>query len=83
MRTTVRLDDGLMQAVREHATRRGRTVTSVLEESLRRLLAEADRVERPERVALPVSDVCGGLLPGVDLDDSASLADVMDEPVRR
>lgn len=82
MRTTVRLDEGLLHAVKEYARQGNRTVTSVLEEALRRLLADAERPRATESVLLPVSTADGGLLPGVDLDDSAALADLMDEPVR-
>lgn len=82
MRTTVRLDEGLLLAVKEYARQGNRTVTSVLEEALRRLLADAERPRAAESVSLPVSTAAGGLLPGVDLDDSAALADLMDEPAR-
>lgn len=82
MRTTVRLDEGLLRAVKDYATQSNRTVTSVLEEALRRLLADAERPRPPARVVLPVSTAGGGALPGVDLDDSAALADLMDGPAR-
>lgn len=83
MRTTVRLDDGLLRAVKQYAAAADRTVTSVLEEALRRLLADVDRQPSRPRSALPVSTAGGGLLPGVDLDDSAALAELMDEPAGR
>jgi hypothetical protein len=34
---------------------------------------------RAERVQLPVSRATGGVLPGIDLNDSADLLDRMDE----
>lgn len=80
MRTTVRLDEGLLQEVKAYAAGGNRTVTSVLEEALRRLLAEAERQSAADAVQLPVSTAGGGLLPGVDLDDSAALAELMDGP---
>ncbi len=83
MRTTVRLEEGLLRAVKDYAFQSNRTVTSVLEEALRRLLAEAGRSPAPERAVLPTSTAGGGLLPGVDLDDSAALAELMDGPSGR
>lgn len=83
MRTTVRLDEGLLRAVKQYAVGADRTVTSVLEEALRRLLADVDRQPPRPRSALPVSTAGGGLLPGVDLDDGAALAELMDEPAGR
>lgn len=53
-------------------------MTSVFEEALRRLLSEAEQRDKRERVELPVSAATGGILPGVDLDDSAALLDVME-----
>ncbi|MBA2391052.1 MAG: DUF2191 domain-containing protein [Geodermatophilaceae bacterium] len=79
MRTTVRLDEGLFRAVKQYAATADRTVTSVLEEALRRLLAEVDRQPSIPRPVLPLSTAGGGLLPGVDLDDGAALAELMDE----
>ncbi|MGH3803885.1 MAG: hypothetical protein ACRDTD_27895, partial [Pseudonocardiaceae bacterium] len=61
-----------------HAARQGRSLTSVFEEALRRLLTESERHEERTRVELPVSVASGGVLPGVDLDDSAALLDVME-----
>lgn len=73
----MRLDDALLLTVKRYAAQHGRTVTSVLEEALRRLLSEAERAGQRQPVALPVSSVGGGLQPGVDLDDGAALADLM------
>lgn len=78
MRTTLRVDDELLRRAKSYAARRGRSLTSVFEEALRRLLAEAEQLDKRERVELPVSAATGGVLPGVDLDDSAALLDVME-----
>lgn len=77
MRTTVRLPDDLMKAVKQHAVDTNRTLTDVIEEALRAALArgESDRVREPVRLPTYGS---GGALLGVDLDDSASLLDLMD-----
>lgn len=78
MRTTLRVDDELLRRAKSHAARQGRSLTSVFEEALRRLLAEAERAGQRQQVELPVSSAGGGVLPGVDLDDSAVLLDVME-----
>ena len=78
MRTTLRVDDELLRQAKSHAARQGRSLTSIFEEALRRLLAESQRQEERKRVELPVSAATGGVLPGVDIDDSAALLDVME-----
>lgn len=59
------------------AARTGRTLTAVIEEALRAALAPR-RARGRERVELPTFG-SGGLLPGVDLDDTASLLDAMED----
>jgi len=78
VRTTLRVDDELLRRAKSYAARRGRSLTSVFEEALRRLLSEAERLDKHERIELPVSAATGGVLPGVDLDDSAALLDVLE-----
>ncbi len=53
-------------------------MTTLIEEGLRLVLAQTHQPPRRERVILPVSKSSGGVLPGVDLNDSASLEDVME-----
>jgi plasmid stability protein len=79
MRTTLHLDDDLMAEVKALAARRHRTMTSVVEESLRRLLADALQPPQRRRVKLPVSTRTGGPRPGVDLNNNAALQDLLDE----
>ena len=77
MRTTVNLPDELLARAKQYAAATHRTLTSVLEEGLRAVL---DRPRRPEG-SVPVRLVTygsGGLRPGVDLDDTAALLDVME-----
>lgn len=78
MRTTLRVDDELLRRAKSYAARQGRSLTSVFEEALRRLLGESERHEERTRVELPVSVASGGVLPGVDLDDTAALLDMME-----
>ena len=78
MRTTVRLDEAFMRQVKREAARRNQTVTSLIEAGLRLVLAQSKIPRRRRHVALPVSRAGGGLLPGVDLNDSAALLDIME-----
>ncbi len=76
MRTTIQLDDQLLARVREVAAKTGRTMTAVIEDALRQSLS-LKKPERRQRVRL--TTVRGkGPRAGVDLDDSASLLDLMD-----
>ena len=75
MRTTVRLEDGLLRQVKAEAARRGESVTALIERGLRLILAGSHHRERRARVALPVSRRTGGTRPGVDLNDSRALLD--------
>lgn len=78
MRTTVRLDDALLEHARREAARRGVTLTFLIEQGMRMVLRRPmKRSDRPA-VALPVCRAGGGTLAGVDLDDSASLLDRME-----
>jgi hypothetical protein len=78
MRTTVRLDESLLERARDEANRRGVTLTSLIEQGLRLVLRRPHkRSERPF-VSLPECRAGGGVLPGTDLDDSASLLDRME-----
>jgi hypothetical protein len=67
-----------MNQARQEAERRGETVTALIQEGLRLVLAKSQQPDSRERVILPVSKAGGGALPGVDLNDSAALEDVMD-----
>jgi Arc/MetJ family transcription regulator len=79
MRTTIRLDDDLLTAAKRAAIERGTTLTAVIEEALRRALAAQASAGATAR-AVPPTFRGDGLQPGVDLDDSASLLELMDEP---
>ncbi|MBN8279222.1 MAG: hypothetical protein J0M16_01290 [Gammaproteobacteria bacterium] len=76
MRTTVRLRDEILRKARERAAAEGRTLTSLIEEGLLRVL-DQPRPARSRKVSLPVSRARGGLQPGVDLARSAELEDLM------
>jgi plasmid stability protein len=75
VRTTVRLDDDLYREVKARAAREGRTVASVLEDAVR------VGMRRPAAEARPFVNKAfgsGGLMPGVDLSDNASLSELLD-----
>ncbi len=76
VRTTVRLDDDLLAAAKQKAATDHTTLTSLIEDSLRQTLA-LRAVEPAERFSIrPFGGA--GTVPGVDLDDSAALRDLMD-----
>ena len=80
MRTTITIDDALLAEAKIRAARSGRTLGSIVEEALR--VAFAGRASRDAvRPSLPVHRG-GRLMPGIDLDDSASLLEHMDRPRR-
>lgn len=79
MRTTVRIKDDLLQRAKKRAADEGRTLTSLIEDGLSLLLAKP-KVSRQERVELPVSKASGGVLPGIDLNRSSDLEEVMNRP---
>lgn len=79
MRTTLRLDDALLREAKRIAAETGKTLAEVIEDLVRESLLRrkaASRAARP--VKLPVFRGGTGLLPGVDLDDSAALLDRME-----
>ena len=77
MRTTIRLDEQLLIAAKKYAAENGRTLTSVLEDSLRETLAR--RTSQTPRKPVRLKTIKGdGVRAGVDLDDSAALLDVME-----
>jgi hypothetical protein len=78
MRTTVRLDEGLLREAKAHAARRGETVTALIERGLRLVLATSRARPRRTRIVLPVSKATGGTRAGVDLNDSSAVLDALD-----
>lgn len=74
MRTTLDLPDGLMEAARARAAEEGRTLTSLIEEGLRAMLA--DRAGHPPVQLSAYGTGTGTLL--VELDDREALAEALD-----
>ncbi|HZJ47600.1 MAG TPA: CopG family transcriptional regulator [Acidimicrobiia bacterium] len=77
MRTTIRMDDDLLAAVKAEAASSGQTLTAFIEEAAHRQLASRRAATDAPTPDLPVF-AGDGLLPGVDLDDSAALRDLME-----
>jgi hypothetical protein len=77
MRTTIRIDDQLLLEAERLAARTGRSLTAVVEDALREVVARQGVAARRTPVHLTtVGDQ--GVLPGVDLDDSAALLEFME-----
>ncbi len=78
MRTTIRLDEALLQEAKRTAVATGRTLTAVIEDALRETLARRSATAKRPYIHLTTSEVGGGLQPGVDLDDTVALLDLME-----
>jgi hypothetical protein len=77
-RTTVRLPKDLLIRAKRKAAAERRTLTSLIEEGLRAVTAEPRNPARKKRVLPRVSKATGGLMPGIDLSDSAALQEMDD-----
>ena len=78
MRTTVRLDEELMRDAKRAAAESGKTLTALIEDALREVLArrKAPRSRKPVEIPTFGGD---GLQPGVDISSYAALVDLMEE----
>lgn len=77
MRTTIAVDDHLLETAKEEARRRGMTLGQFVEEALRSLLAERARTEHTPEV--PVFRGGTGVRPGVDVTSTRALLEALDE----
>lgn len=66
-RMTVRLPEELLRRAKHKAAAEGRTLTSLIEEGLRIVVAERPKREPAMRSLPRISAATGGLLPGIDL----------------
>jgi len=76
MRTTIRLSEDLLRLLKKMAIEQNRTLNSLLEEAAREKLARNNRTTGVEAVRLRTFRG-QGVQAGVDLDDSASLLDLL------
>ena len=79
MRTTIRLDDELLSYAKQLAAQSGRTLNAVIEDALRESLARRHKARKRRQIRLPVF-MGRGVKAGVDIDSSAALLDLMEEP---
>ena len=77
LRTTVRLPPPLMAQAKKLARETDRTLTKVIEDALRVAVARRRR-PKPRTVTI-VTFKGNGVQPGVDLDDTSALLDLMDD----
>lgn len=78
MRTTVRLNEALLEQAKREAARRNETLTALIEQGLRLALAQSRAPQRRLPILVPTCRAGGGTLPGIDLNDSSALLDVME-----
>lgn len=77
-RTTVRLPPDLLARAKRRAAEEGRTLTALIEDGLRRVVASKQERTRPKRRLPRTSKAKGGTLPGIDLTDISSLEEIAD-----
>ena len=82
-RTTVRLPEELLSRAKRKAAADGRTLTSLIEDGLRLVVAEGAKQAPHRRVIPRVSKAGGGVMPGIDLDDLSSLQEMDDKDYLR
>lgn len=79
MRTTVNIQDHLLHKAKEEALRKNRTLGEFIEDAIRCNLERHSRAGQESNTSRPLKTFSGdGLRPGVDLNDSAALSELMD-----
>jgi len=78
MRTTLDIDDAVLQQAKELAARTNRPLREIIEDMLRESLARMAKSPSDRPVKLIKSSARPGVRPGVNLDSWADLLDVMD-----
>lgn len=77
-RTTVRLPEDLLRRAKRKAAEEGRTLTALIEDGLRLVVAENRQKAKRPRGPLPVSKATGGTWPDIDISNSAALQEMDD-----
>jgi hypothetical protein len=77
-RTTVRLPEDLVRRAKRKAAADGRTLTALIEEGLRLVVAEKGKPGKGKRVLPRVSTATGGPMPGVDVTDFSAIQEMED-----
>ncbi|GMU22248.1 MAG: antitoxin VapB43 [Phycisphaerae bacterium] len=78
-RTTVRLDENLLAQAKQLAVRTNRTLTVVIEDALREVIARSNDPSPSRHLVFPTYGG-GWVRPGVDIDNSAALLEIMEAP---
>ena len=76
-RTTVRLSPSLLNRAKRKAAAEGRTLTGLIEEGLRLVLAQSTKPKGNPGLP-PISKAMGGPMPGIDLASSSALQELDD-----
>ncbi len=76
-RTTITFDDELLRDAKREAIERGVPLAALVQDALRAELARRQAVAATP-FELVVFEGGGGVLPGVDIDSNAALADLFD-----
>jgi hypothetical protein len=79
VKTTLNLDDDLMRAARDRARRDGVTLTTLISDALRKLLAEP----APAAFQLDLPVTHGHRRPAIDIDSNAAVEEYLDRLERR
>jgi len=77
-RTTVRLPATLITQAKRKAAAEGRSLTALIEDGLRQVVSERAPADTAKRIMPPVSTATGGLMPGIDLNETAALQEAED-----
>jgi Arc/MetJ family transcription regulator len=76
VRTTISIDDDVLQTAKQRAADEGRTLGELITEALRERLARRPVAGAERYVALTAGE--GGPLPGVDVTNNAAVRDILD-----
>lgn len=78
MRTTIRLDEQLLNKAKQYALAHETTFTAVVEAALREKLMKRTTNQKQANIRLTTAGG-NGVYPGIDLDDSTALLDAMEK----
>lgn len=76
MRTTIDIDEQLLAYAKLQAVQQGRTLKQVIEDALREFFSRHHLQQDPVKLETASG---AGLKLGIDLDNSRSLSDIMDD----
>jgi hypothetical protein len=76
MRTTINMPDHLLAQAKKAALESNTTLTEIITNAVRQALSKPKKTPRKEFTLITYGK--GGVQPGVDLDDTSALLDLMD-----